>query len=194
MPTRKRRQADYAAKRSFEDTFGVPHMAEKFNRTAALYLLQHADELELSEPVPTYIWDDTFRKVCPKEAIEKLLKQTPNGGDTLQVTYAKGQNDTDHSGRWYAQGQANLQRLSKKLRSTLLQGLYMDLDFENCGPTLLLNLCKWHDIDFHWLREIVDNREHMLAEFQPFFTRDEAKDMVVALLYGKSVSALCIVV
>ena len=192
MPTRKRRQADYAAKRSFEDTFGVPHMAEKFNRTAALYLLQHADELELSEPVPTYIWDDTFHKVCPKEAIEKLLKQTPNGGDTLQVTYAKGQNDTDHSGRWYAQGQANLQRLSKKLRSTLLQGLYMDLDFENCGPTLLLNLCKWHDIDHQWLWEIVHNREHMLAEFHPIFTRDEAKDMVVALLYGKSVSALCI--
>ena len=192
MPTRKRRQADHAAKRSFEDTFGVPHMAEKFNRTAALYLLQHADELELSEPVPTYIWDDTFHKVCPKEAIEKLLKQTPNGGDTLQVTYAKGQNDTDHTGRWYAQGQANLQRLSKKLRSTLLQGLYMDLDFENCGPTLLLNLCKWHDIDHQWLWEIVHNREHMLAEFHPIFTRDEAKDMVVALLYGKSVSALCI--
>ena len=192
MPTKKRRQPDHAAKRSFEDTFGAPHLSEKFKRTAALYMLQHADEFGLCEPVATNIWDNTFRKISPKEAIEKLLKQTPNGGDTLQVTYAKGPNDTDYSGRWYAQGQANLQRLSKKLRSTLLQGLYIDLDFENCGPTLLLNLCKWHDIDHQWLWEIVHNREHMLAEFQPFFTRDEAKDMVVALLYGKSVSALCI--
>ena len=73
-----------------------------------------------------------------------------------------------------------------------MHGLYIDLDFENCGPTLLLNLCKWHGIEHRWIWDIVYNREHMLAEFQPAFTRDEAKDMVVALLYGKSVSALCI--
>ena len=170
----------------------MSHLSEKFNRTAALYLLQHADEFELSELVATNICDDGFRKICPKEAIEKLLKQTPNGADTLLVSYAKSQNDADHLGRWYAQGPANLQRLSRTLRITLLHGLYIDLDFENCGPTLLLNLCKWHDIDHRWLWDIVHNREHMLAEFQPIFTRDEAKDMVVALLYGKTVSALCI--
>ena len=170
----------------------MSHLSEKFNRTAALYLLQHADESDLSELVATNICDDGFRKICPKEAIEKLLKQTPNGADTLLVSYAKSQNDADHLGRWYAQGPANLQRLSRTLRSTLLHGLYIDLDFENCGPTLLLNLCKWHEIDHQWLWEIVHNREHMLAEFHPIFTRDEAKDMVVALLYGKSVSALCI--
>ncbi|MGB1607468.1 MAG: hypothetical protein ACPIOQ_82835, partial [Promethearchaeia archaeon] len=133
------------------------------------------------------VWDDEFRKISPKDAIEKLLKHTPNGANTLLVPYAKSPSDADHSGRWYAQGPASLQRLSKTLRSTLLHGLYIDLDFENCGPTLLLNLCKWHGIEHRWLWDIVHNRENMLAEFQPAFTRDEAKDMVVALLYGKSV-------
>jgi hypothetical protein len=192
MSTKKRRLPDHAAKRCFESTFGVPHMSEKFNRKAALYLLQHADESELSGLVPTSICDDGFRKISPKEAIEKLLKNTPNGANTLLVSYAKSQNDADHSGRWYAQGSANLQRLSRKLRSTLLRGLYIDLDFQNCGPTLLLNLCMEHEIVCPLLTQVVHNREHMLGELGALFTRDEAKDIVVALLYGKSASAVYI--
>ena len=142
MTTQKRPLEDHA-QRSFEDTFGVPCMVDKFNRMAVLHLVQHLDELGPSEPVPTYDRNGTFRKVCLKKAMEEFLKRTPNGGDTLQVTYAKAQNDTDHSGRWFAQGPVNLQCMPKKLRDTLSQGLYIDLGFENCMPTLLLNLCKW---------------------------------------------------
>ena len=42
--------------RSFEDVFGEAHLRETFNRTAALYLLQHADEFGLSDPVAAHSW------------------------------------------------------------------------------------------------------------------------------------------
>ena len=231
---RGRRGVHADTQRSFEDVFGEAHLRETFNRTAALYLLQHADEFGLSDPVAAHSWDPTsdhtfhtFAKGCPKEAIEQLLKRTANGQSSAQtcaqgaqtfeqsgaqngardptqsvlhVVYAKGKSDIDNSGRWYAQGSANLQRLPKKLRATLLLGLYLDLDFENCGPTILLNLCERHEIGadsrlgtfgYKWFRELVHNRASMLSEFGPGVTHDEAKQIVMQVVYGKTVAAIC---
>ena len=185
--------------RSFEDVFGAPCLSETFDREAALYLYQHADELRLSDPVPVHCWDDKFPKASPQTHLHNLLKQAPDGQNCLQVSYAKGAQDTDHTGRWYAQGKANLQRLPKQLRATLVRGHYLDLDFENCGPTLLLNLCEQHEVGmnsalgtagFKWLRELVHNRESMLCEFGPCVTRDQAKHVVVQVMYGKTLNAI----
>ena len=195
---RKRGKDTPKAWQSFEAIFGAPSMQESFKRPAALYLLQHADKFHLSEGVAIHTMH-AFVTPSPKEVIQELLKQTPNGQNSFNVTYAKAKSDTENTGRWYARGLANLQQMPKKLRATLAQGLYMDIDFENCGPTLLFNLCHWHEIGknnvgtfgYEWLPKYVENRDNMLSEFAPFFSRDEAKKIVIAMLYGQSVSAIC---
>ena len=197
----KRQRSKNAGKtqqRSFDDMFGVPAMHEVFNRPAALYLLQHADEYGLFGAVPTRTWD-AFKELSQREVLQHLLQNATDGQNDSHVQYAKASSDTDKTGRWYAQGRANFQRMSKKLRATLADGLYIDVDFENCGPTLLYNLCHRHGIGknnvgtfgFKWLPQYVENRTAMLDEFQPFFTRDEAKQIVVQVVYGRPVINIC---
>jgi len=161
--------------RQFEEQFAVESFTETFDRPAALYLLQHAEELNLSA-VPDCLEEGERQKISPQEALEHLLHRAKRG-NTLQVRYDKSPNDTNRTRRWYAKGRMSLQRLSKILRATLCKDLYIDLDFVNCGPTLLLILCQRHAIPCEWLSKVVEDRDNMLKEFEPFYTRDEAKQV-----------------
>jgi len=162
-------------RKSFEDQFLCDSLSESFDRSAASYLLQHAKELGLP---PSEI-----------DALGRLFQKAKNG-NVLQVWYDKSRQDIEGTGRWFAKGMMSLQLLPKKVRATLCNKLYIDLDFVNCGPTLLLNLCQKHKIECTWLSKVVEDRDNMLKEFEPFMTRDEAKHVIIELVHGKSLKAI----
>jgi len=186
MPLRKRKVDDTG--NQFEEQFAAEYFTETFDRHAALYLLQRSKQLGLSDIQEQYLKDER-RKISEAESIENIL-QVAKGGNTLHVRYDKSKTDVDRNRRWYAKGNACLQRMSKKLRATLCQDLYIHLDFVNCGPTLLLNLCQKYTISCDLLSEYVLNRDHLLQEFEPFYTRDEAKQVITELMHGKSLKAI----
>ena len=170
----KRASADT---QSFADVFGEPSFREPFNRLAANYLRQKADTLGIST-------DD-------QKSLEELFKQAGNS-DFLETQYAKGKDDASNTGRWFVRG-TGLQRLKKKLRATLCKDLWLDLDFVNCGPTLLLELCKKHKINednYQALADYVKNREAKLMDGEPYATRDEVKNTVIQMMYGKSLESI----
>jgi len=186
MPPRKRKVNDTV--NHFEEQFAAEYFTETFDRQAALYLLQHSKELGLSA-VPDQFVKGEHQVISKEESIQNML-QVAKGGNSLHVRYDKSTTDIDHTRRWYAKGKACLQRMSKKVRATLCRDLYIDLDFVNCGPTLLLNLCQKHTIPCDLLLEYVSNRDHLLQEFEPFYTRDEAKKVIIELMHGKSLTAI----
>ena len=161
--------------KSFEEQFGTDYFSESFDRPAASYLLQNAKEIGLP---PSEI-----------DALGRLLRKAKNG-NVLQVWYDKGAKDIDRTGRWFAKGMMSLQRLPKQVRATLCKELYIDLDFVNCGPTLLLNLCQKHGLECTCLSKVVEDRDNMLKEFEPCLTRDEAKKVIIELIHGKSLKEI----
>ena len=164
-----------ASTESFEDAIGASHLREPFNRKAALYLLEHADTVGLID-------DD-------KAYLHALLRKAGKH-DFLQSEYTKAYKDKNGKGRWHVHG-IGLQRMNKKLRATLCKGLWLDLDFVNCGPTLLLNLCKkllMNKDDYECLVDYVTNREERLKTGVTNATRDEVKAVVIAIMYGKQLS------
>jgi len=189
MPPRKRKVDDAANHfEHFEEQFAAAYFTETFDRQAALYLLQRSKELGLSAVQDQYLKGE-HQKISEEESIQNMLQVT-KCGNTLHVRYDKSTTDVDRTRRWYAKGKACLQRMSKKLRATLCQDLYIDLDFVNCGPTLLLNLCQKYTIPCDILSEYVLNRDHLLQEFAPFYNRDEAKQVIIELMHGKSLKAI----
>ena len=148
-------------------------MREPFNRNAVIFMLQHADEIHL-----------------PKEdlaSLDALLRKAGNSAFLL-TNYTQGGNGG--CDRWNACG-VGLQGLQKKTRATICNGLWLDLDFVNCGPTLLLGLCRKYKLqedEYRCLTDYVENREQRLTDGAPFVTRDDLKKVVIQMLYGKPLS------
>ena len=173
IQTTQRRKVSQASSADFEGVFGVSAMCEPFNRPAANYMLQHADAYGLTTE--------------QQDSIIDVLRKAGNG-DSLMTKYTKG----GGCDRWNACG-VGLQRLQKNVRATICKGLWLDLDFVNCGPTLLVELCmksKLHKDDYKFMADYVKNREQMLKDGAPFVTRDELKHVVIQLVYGKQLCAI----
>ena len=169
----KRASADT---QSFADVFGEPSFREPFNRLAANYLRQEADTLGIS--------------IVDQKSNEEIFNKAGNS-DFLETQYTKDK-DFNNTGRWFVPG-TGLQTLTKELRATLCKDLWLDLNFVNCGPTLLLELCKKHKIDednYQALADYVKNRESKLMDGEPFATRDEVKRTVIHMMEGKSLESL----
>ena len=169
----KRASADT---QSFADVFGEPIFREPFNRLAANYLRQEADTLGIS--------------IVDQKSNEEIFNKAGNS-DFLETQYTKDK-DFNNTGRWFVPG-TGLQTLTKELRATLCKDLWLDLNFVNCGPTLLLELCKKHKIDednYQALADYVKNRESKLMDGEPFATRDEVKRTVIHMMEGKSLESL----
>ena len=71
----------------------------------------------------------------------------------------------------------SLQRIFNGFRGILSNNLTYDLDMKNCHPTIILNLCKKHNINCPNLKNYINNREKMLDELmiEHKLTKAEAK-------------------
>lgn len=77
--------------------------------------------------------------------------------DGVQTVYA--QSGKHNTGRFSVKESAGLQMIEKSIRHTLARGLYIDLDFKNCHPVILKQLCNFNRWDCDSLTYYVNNRE-----------------------------------
>lgn len=75
--------------------------------------------------------------------------------------------------------------MSKKLRATLIDDLYLDIDMVNAHPTILRYLCERLNITCVYLSEYVSNRDNILDEHSTFFgSKEKCKEWFLQVLYG----------
>lgn len=97
-----------------------------------------------------------------------------NGTMTRKYDFARSMN----YGRMYCGN--SIQGIHKDFRGVLCSGITTDIDMVNAHPTILLYVCKKHNIMCPNLEAYVMNREHYLDEFvehDPTMTRAAAKEM-----------------
>jgi len=95
----------------------------------------------------------------------------------MNYKYANGKNE----GRIFVDGKMGLQRIWKKFRGVLCDGLNIDLDMINAHPTILLYLCKLNKIDCDNLENYVNSRKYCLDSLKESdkLTKEEAKILFI---------------
>jgi len=194
MGSRSKKRAPSHHPGSFQETFDETNLIEKFHRPAALHLLgQRAEFFAGDEKSDTdaekALADDggKFKSWSTQEFLTSFLTKSKTG-DSFPMTYAKGRKDVEGDQRWIAQG-SSMQNCPSKLRAALCTGIWIDLDIENCGPTILAQLCALLEIECPKLDAYIKDREDMLAEFWPDLDRGKAKALIIRLMNGGSVHA-----
>lgn len=169
----------------FETSFGVSSFLEHFDRPAAVYVRDHLltdAECGVDE-----------KKLHMRDMVVARLDES-KGKDYLEIVYKKGE-FSGQMGRWFAGGKSPMQRMPRKLRHTLCKDLWYDLDFKNCHPVIVLQICQKNNIPCHELQRYVEHREEILQEVvdsvgSDKFLREDAKEAVLKMLNGGNVSEL----
>jgi len=165
----------------FSEVFGTDTLIEKFDRKKLKYILLNWDEYE--NKCIEYDNEDE-NNYNPKQILEKYLDKS-KGGDSVEVKYKKSDNSKKY-GRWFAEGSLSIQNMPRRVRHTICKGLWIDIDFKNCHPVLLEQLCIAYDIDCPYLHKYNTQRDELLHEIMQVSQcdRDEAKRMVLKALNG----------
>jgi hypothetical protein len=183
MPLQKS-ETEQQTQQNFLATFRSSHLREPFNRKAALYLQQSVlnkdpDALLNTEEQGTPV-------ESARNAVNKLLEAS-QGRDFINVTYEKGAR-SGGIGRWFAKNAPSIQRMPRKVRHTLCRGIWLDIDFVNCHPVLLQQMCRKEGIPCQHLARYNKSREDMLLDIVQFegstFNRDNAKKAILKALNG----------
>jgi hypothetical protein len=76
--------------------------------------------------------------------------------------------------------------MPRRVRHTICKGIWIDIDFKNCHPVLLEQLCIAYDIDCPYLHKYNTDRERLLLEIMQVSQcdRDEAKRTILKTLNG----------
>jgi hypothetical protein len=188
MPSKKR--AKDKRHTSFQDTFDEKHFTETFNRKAALFLQKQDDHFFAKDGDSDHNASkgdeaaSIFERASEQDFCRSLLEKSRNG-NTYTVTYEKAFKDLAQDQRWFGQGNS-MQSCRSKLRATLCRDIYKDLDIENCGPTILMQLCQKHEIDCPLLSNYVQDREDLLSDFE-LLDRGQAKKLMIRVINGGSI-------
>lgn len=123
-----------------------------------------------------------------RDAVRKVLKKERRKG-FHEVHYKLGK-DLKHQdlGRWIAMGGVGLQSLPRDCRAALAQKSYFDVDMRNAQPTLLMQYAAKRGWVHEKLKSFCENREEHISELMEALqiSRDEAKDKLIALMFGGS--------
>jgi hypothetical protein len=167
----------------FASIFDEKKFKEPFNRKAALYLQKNI----------TYFETDIKKQESCQNNIDKLLTQS-KGEAFINVTYDKAAVGTDKQnkkqkdhGRWFAKTPGALQGMCRRIRQTICDGEWIDIDFVNCHPVVLAGMCQnTFKIPCPFLEKYLQDREVMLQEMVEggVPNRDEAKKKVLKALNG----------
>jgi hypothetical protein len=78
--------------------------------------------------------------------------------------------------------------IRREIRQTLAKNYYVDIDVENCHPTMLLQICEHFGLECKVIKKYVSNRDkylkHCINEYG--IDREQAKRLFIILLYGGS--------
>lgn len=112
----------------------------------------------------------------PVEAYPYLISQI---SDQYSVVYSTTEGCPD--GRRYAKDMPSYQNLVGDIKAFISQDNYIDIDIENCFPTILLELAKEAGLETGYLAEYVKNRENMIKSNPKI-----KKDVIVVIHGGES--------
>ena len=105
--------------------------------------------------------------------------------DLFEVVYTRGKRKM---GRVNPVGSLSLGVFRRAIRHTLVGDTMVDIDIENCHPSILVQYCEANGVACDSLREYVSNRQTYLDLVMTEYAvgRDEAKLLFILLLYGGS--------
>lgn len=130
----------------------------------------------------------SLQKLKDNVIIPAELEGTEYG--IIQVQYQKGRN-SNGIGRWYAKGGVGLQPLVSCVRSTICQGIFVDIDQVNSHPTIFKNKLDKYNLKSPLLEECLNHREEFLKKIMndEKCSRDIAKTMVISVINGAKYSS-----
>lgn len=86
----------------------------------------------------------------------------------------------------------SLQKVPSNIRAFITDGRYRDIDMKNANPTILLALCKRHNIKCDYLEDYCKNRDKYLDEYSEELNieRGEIKHGVLHMMFGERLTKL----
>ena len=126
---------------------------------------------------------DEWNEVLNFEKYQKSLRKNKNQYASVQY----GRNAK--YGRVYAKHNNTILYFRKQIRNTLCNGLYYDIDIENCHPTILYQICDVNFMKTPCLQTYVENRNKCLWEVIEHYNTDrqQSKNLFLRLLNSGSV-------
>jgi hypothetical protein len=166
----------------FIDIFGKDSLNEEFNRSALKYMLINWNDFE--SKCIEYDNGENDSSYNPKMILERYLDRA-KGSNIIQVKYKKSTVSKKY-GRWFAEGSLSIQNMPRKVRHTICKGIWIDLDFKNCHPVILEQLCNNFGIGFEYLKKYNTDRDGMLKAIMDVnkCDKDKAKRCILKILNG----------
>lgn len=88
-------------------------------------------------------------------------------------------------GRAFPFNSLGLTAIRRKVRNTLIQGLYKDYDLKNAHPNIIVLLCKSNNINCKSIEDYCLNRDKWLRKIMKIYDcdRDTAKNLIITLCF-----------
>ena len=120
-----------------------------------------------------------------EKAMLTKYKEKRFSRDLMEVVYTRGKR---RMGRVNPEGSLSIGCFRRAIRHSLVGDTMVDIDIENCHPSILVQYCEANGVACDALREYVSNRQHWLDLVMTEYAvgRDEAKLLFILLLYGGS--------
>jgi hypothetical protein len=155
---------------------------ERFNQKEANKIINNFDKIisQLPEERQKKI-KNKMREFDPLNALKKIVK-SKDGINQVKYKFSKS---SKTYGRLFANS-ASLQGLPKEFRATLANGLYYDIDFVNCHPSILEQYCIKNGIKCNNLSNYNRNRDDIIKKIMSDldYTRNDVKDLFLSLING----------
>jgi hypothetical protein len=129
-------------------------LTEKFAAPALSYILSNWDSWEFRPETD---------KTGTRSVLQKYLASSSDDG-TRAVKYKKSVNG---HGRLFAERGMSLQSMVREVRNAIAHPFYVDLDFCNCQPTLLVQKCRQRGIECPLLEHYCERRSEVLSLLSP---------------------------
>jgi len=159
-------------------------LREKIDRTKLAYIIEHASTFDIGK---SYSNGKLIGGDPQITLLTDYYRRIENDG-CVPTSYVQ----RNGFGRYWTSTRFGLQNMSRQIRSTIAQDTLLDIDFDNCHPSILLHYCQENDIPCEAVRHYVDNRkEHLTALMDARgCSRDEAKVAYLEVTNGKIVRNL----
>ncbi|RLN75929.1 hypothetical protein BBJ28_00015155, partial [Nothophytophthora sp. Chile5] len=113
-------------------------------------------------------------------------RPTTGGDGEISVQYIQN-HEKKLRGRYQAVKSISGQAMVREVRQTIFDGLYVDLDMDNCHPVIQVWLCRNLNIPCKFLKQYVGHREEIIGDLiilNPELTREDFKKLFLSINYG----------
>ena len=159
-------------------------LTEQFNITYALKLLQsNIIDDETKGSLKKYL------KYSKNQKVEVLYTPPADGIGRLSIRINDIKLDKDGIPKDTCRAQYNMYN---KVKASLCDKFYVDLDICNCHPTILLQVFQNNHLNCQSLERFVINRDKIFSNFQnQGIQRARCKELFMCVFYGGSIGNWC---